>query len=231
MLIDQIPAWADSRLRQGRANEKKISRAAIAFFAASLGWNLIIPGNLMLYVGQMIAVQGWAKIGMAMKEFTPPHLTLYLANAGAIPFFSELTAHDSMGLSDPKVSHEKKVLGKALAGHEKIDLTRIRDLNPSLIFVSSYAYNTDLEGFVGDMKKIGVRRARRRKRLKDENIEIDPLRRKSMKWLLTDDEIMKRYQPMELAEPALRALFLVKRSEAPLLKDGYLSIRTAREKK
>lgn len=77
----------------------------------------------------------WRRIGVSLRDAVPADTLLYLMPAGALPYESGLRAYDSHGLSDPVVAHKPEALGKGFPGHEKMDLGRIVELQPDLIYL------------------------------------------------------------------------------------------------
>jgi hypothetical protein len=197
-------------------------RLARWVLAVTLLATLLFPKNLFLYVAQQKVVRIWAAVGMKLRQAAPRDLTLYVVNAGAIPYFSGLVAHDSLGLTDPVIAHRKVRLGMGLAGHEKSDLTRIADLQPDLLFINFYPAGTDLGHLVASFFQIATQ-LRKQARGKPVNwnlaqliqahpeLRYDLLANTFSLSLLVNRSNLKDYSPMVLPVAGWSALFLVRR--------------------
>ncbi len=122
--------------------------------------------------------------------------------AGAIPYYSELIAHDSLGLSDPVLAHEKIPLGRGITGHEKMDLWRIDALSPDLILINGFGPGANIEH--------EINKARHQRH-----------RVGSLLQLLFYRHFAEFYRPRILTAETTRILFLVKLSAIPLVQDQF----------
>lgn len=202
LLGDQLALAAEWR-RARRPGSKFLGRRlANGLLAAGLLWTLFYPRQLRQYADQMLWSTAWAAEGRAIKAATPPGLSLYVMTAGAIPYYSELIAHDSLGLSDPVLAHEKIPLGRGITGHEKMDLWRIDALSPDLILINGFGPGANIEH--------EINKARHQRH-----------RVGSLLQLLFYRHFAEFYRPRILTAETTRILFLVKLSAIPLVQDQF----------
>ena len=79
------------------------------------------------------------KVGLWLKENVSPGTLLATNAAGAVPYYSELTTIDMLGLNDLHIAHKKITdMGSGAPGHEKGDGKYVLSRKPDLIqFFSS----------------------------------------------------------------------------------------------
>ncbi len=177
----------------------------------------------------------WQKVGIALRGAVPPETFLYLMPAGALPYESGLRAYDSHGLADPVVAHRPVELGKGFPGHEKMDLARISELAPDLIYLGPLLEDTDTITVPEDMverlrrefapKKDGFWAERQRKFIEDRLANV-----KNYYAFFTNEAFMARYRPGRLIgfEPAVA--FWIRRDTPAELQNAFAPISVVIEK-
>jgi arabinofuranosyltransferase len=113
--------------------------------AATHGWALFGPAHREAMLGGGFT-DDLREVGLALRRLLPPHATIALNPAGAVPYYSGLRAIDMLGLNDRHIARVPvSKPGTGQAGHEKGDgayvLTRRPDalLMGNVHIVDSYA--------------------------------------------------------------------------------------------
>jgi len=212
MLSDQLPRLAEVMKRRDSWSAAIVYSVAFPALILSLACPIILTQSLSKYREEMSRVQSWKKIGQTLKKKIESSPTLYLAPAGAIPYFSGFRAYDTLGLTDPAVSHKKRKLGVGMPGHEKTDYSRFRDIKPDMFFWFEVSKDTNvlLTRYTKVIEKIHANP----NHADDEclkSVEFDVLENwKSTLCLLTSHALLDEYNLMELKEPSVRGLFFVR---------------------
>ncbi|MCL4234184.1 MAG: hypothetical protein KJ042_06665 [Deltaproteobacteria bacterium] len=177
----------------------------------------------------------WQQVGVALRGAVPADTFIYLMPAGALPYESGLRAYDSHGLADPVLAHRPVDLGKGFPGHEKMDLARISELHPDLIYMGPLLEDTDKITVPVDMverlrrefapKKDGFWAERQRKFIEDRLANV-----KNYYAFFTDEAFQARYRPGRLVgfEPAVA--FWVRRDASEALQSAFSPIEVVLEK-
>ncbi|MCC6158565.1 MAG: hypothetical protein IT350_10985 [Deltaproteobacteria bacterium] len=177
----------------------------------------------------------WQQVGIALRGAVPPGTFLYLMPAGALPYESGLRAYDSHGLADPVVAHRPVELGKGFPGHEKMDLARISELQPDLIYLGPLLEDTDTITVPEDMverlrqefapKKNGFWAERQRKFIEDRLANV-----KNYYAFFTNEAFVAHYRPGRLIgfEPAVA--FWIRRGAPTELQNAFAPIAIVFEK-
>ncbi len=177
----------------------------------------------------------WQQVGVALRGAVPPDTFIYLMPAGALPYESGLRAYDSHGLADPVVAHRPVELGKGFPGHEKMDLARISELHPDLIYMGPLLEDTDTITVPVDMverlrrefapKKEGFWAERQRRFIEDRLVNV-----KNYYEFFTDEAFQAAYRPGRLLgfEPAVA--FWVRRDAPEALQSAFSPIEVVLEK-
>ncbi|HRC84188.1 MAG TPA: hypothetical protein PK413_01110 [Thermoanaerobaculia bacterium] len=121
---------------------------ALAVNAAWLSWP---RGSDRLEL--LAAVEhGWIEVGRWLAANSPPDATFAVGAAGAMPFFSDRTTIDMLGLNDLHIAHRSMPVGWGYPGHEKFDTGYILERKPDfLVFL-----RLDKQGepiLIGDWKE------------------------------------------------------------------------------
>jgi hypothetical protein len=74
-------------------------------------------------------------IGRWLGETFPPETTIAQIATGVIPYYSRLPTLDMLGVNDEHIAHVDTPLGRAPAGHEKVDGAYIISQQPELIWL------------------------------------------------------------------------------------------------
>ncbi|NLH47633.1 MAG: hypothetical protein GX444_03410 [Myxococcales bacterium] len=229
---DLWPRWVEERAAQANPSRRLTRRRIIAYLAVSQVWAVIFPFQFFGLLHELGTASTWRQVGKAIHRRIPDRdVTLFSFTAGALPYYAKLRCHDGLGLTDPVLAHKKVELGKGIPGHEKADVRRIFDLRPDLIAYQSFGkkvrirtlphYVTDESGqkvFVDAGGKAHPLKAR-----PNHQGETDLFsQHEIMMSLFASEEFLSRYQLMKLKDPALQALFFVRRDAKPRLKAAFV---------
>ncbi|MCL4234270.1 MAG: hypothetical protein KJ042_07110 [Deltaproteobacteria bacterium] len=198
-------------------------RRATTFFVIALVWNVAYPINGLKYYSQIELVNAWARIGDVLRKKVPRETTLFLAPAGAMPFFSRLPAWDSLGLTDPVIAHRHVELGEGVAGHEKTGYERVREIDPDLVFFFVEEPGHEVHAMLE--RYFDLRERYERGELKSDDVIAKPRsfeeRRDTILDFLFSTTMLADYELMELRYLHDRALFFVKDTADVDVKDAF----------
>lgn len=219
-LPGRLAASPDPGVRQ------RFWRRAGVFFVVALVWNVAYPMNGLKYYSQIELVKAWARIGEVLRKKVPRETTLFLAPAGAMPYFSRLTTYDSLGLTDPVIAHQHTELGEGVAGHEKADYARVRELDPDLVFF--FVEEPGIEVNLMLNRYFEQRERYERGELKSDDVIAKPrsfeARHDSILDFLFSTTMLAEYELMELRYLHDRALFFVKNTADVDVKDAFMQL-------
>lgn len=208
-------------------------RRAIRWCVAGLILTIVVPTNGLKYYSQMELVDAWGRIGKALKRRVPKESTLFLAPAGAMPYFSGLRSYDSLGLTDASAAHRNVELGRGVPGHEKTDFSRIRALKPDLVF-----FLVDSPGVMVDVLLLEYFEARRRFAEGAPDPAAEPEkptwfaeRHDAMGDFLFSSTMLADYDLMELIRFRDRALFFVKKESPASVREAFIPVVRPSEKR
>jgi arabinofuranosyltransferase len=203
------------RLRQLTPTRRRIAvtvlvLAAVGALVMPAGWSQ----RTVSWRSQQANARAWAQIGRVIGEGVPHEASLFLTQAGAIPFFSGLRAFDSMGLSGGPEPKMKKRLGRGMAGHETSDYGRVHLLWPDLILLIS-----DDEALVAPKVIRVFCEAQRAAPSRSPNLKRDMSHIYPNDFSLRQSNaVMRGYRIMVLRHPELQPLFLVRRTSRPAIR-------------
>jgi hypothetical protein len=222
MIDDQWPLWA-ARVAASRPNLPPLTRGKLlGVFVGCQVFAWIIPLQFLGLFGEIRKTAGWREVGEALHRQIPDrHASIYTLAAGAVPYFSKLRAYDGLGLTDPQVAFKKVALGTGVPGHEKSDTSRILTLAPDIIIYLSFPKDAEI-------KNLPYYTKTEPKAYVDAFGKVYPLyltpdqsgptsligAHQAMTKFFDDDNFQSRYQLMKLRDPALTAVFFV-RKDAP----------------
>jgi len=90
-------------------------------------------------------VSSWKRIGLWFKEHADAGDSIAVIPAGAIPYFSELTTIDMLGINDLTIGHKATPeMGKVQAGHEKHDSEYVLSRKPTYVIIGIYGLESEL---------------------------------------------------------------------------------------
>lgn len=213
-------ASPDSGVRQ------RFWRRATTFFVIALVWNVAYPLNGLKYYSQIELVNAWARIGDVLRKKVPRETTLFLAPAGAMPYFSRLTSYDSLGLTDPVIAHRHVQLGEGVAGHEKADYDRVRELDPDLVFFFVEEPGIEVNLVLREFFEMHERYERGELKSDDMIAKSKSFeaRRDTTLDFLFSTTMLADYELMELRYLHDRALFFVKITADVDVKDAFTRV-------
>ena len=81
----------------------------------------------------------WSLVGRWMGRHLPPGSSVVVLPIGAIGFYSGLTVLDPVGIVDPVIAHQDRVLGRGYTGHEKYDIDYLLSRDPDYILLLDVA--------------------------------------------------------------------------------------------
>ena len=89
-------------------------------------------------------VAAWKEIGRYFAEHARPDRSIAVVTAGAIPYYSKLTAIDMLGLTERAIARRAMPgLGQGPAGHEKFDVEHVLERRPSFVVLGTYGLAPD----------------------------------------------------------------------------------------
>ena len=145
----------------------------LLFPLAVLGWERLVPRRrtryrvfgitaLLTVLSSLIAIynwewlespntvrrmyQSWELAGEWLHDNTSPHTTIAVQTAGYLPYFSQRTTIDVLGLNDKHIAHLPTAMGQGVAGHEKWDVNYILEQEPDVIVLLKVDSPTPAEG-------------------------------------------------------------------------------------
>jgi hypothetical protein len=112
---DLLRAAILNRLQAGTRSAQVISLAGLVTFvlAGMLNMNLLQDFRSLerwALVRQPLFIEGnkeYVQIALALKKITRPQASVAVVSAGAIPYFSELSAIDLLGKNDARIAHSQ----------------------------------------------------------------------------------------------------------------------------
>jgi len=126
--------------------------AASAIIIGFNGYHLLHHPDLYTRIKKGDAVQrNGTQVGRWLKEHAPPNAVLATNTAGTIPYYSELTTIDMLGLNDAHIAHRSiATMGRGQVGHEKGDGKYVLSLKPDYIQFGSASGRRKPKSFLGD---------------------------------------------------------------------------------
>jgi hypothetical protein len=115
-----------------------VSKASVVAFCVVIAW---APGNLHHFLswyrdgaGNVENDRRMSRLGLSIRELTPPDTVIAVVWAGAIPYFAHRQSIDLLGKNDARIARSKPHPGFFLPGHTKWDLKySVGELRPDLI--------------------------------------------------------------------------------------------------
>ena len=101
----------------------------------------LVSGDGALYVEQDRSEgAAWKAMGLHLREVAEPGASVAVLTAGAIPWYSRLTAIDLLGLTDSTIARSPvESLGSGQAGHERVAVDYVLDRAPTYVLIGAYA--------------------------------------------------------------------------------------------
>lgn len=126
-------------------NSAKIIITAFLAVAWIFSFSHAFRGPAFDYVMQDIhEVTSWKQVGLWFKEHADQGDSIAVIPAGAIPYFSELTAIDMLGINDLTIGHKATPeMGKTQAGHEKHDVEYVLSRKPTYVIIGIYGLESE----------------------------------------------------------------------------------------
>jgi hypothetical protein len=114
---------------------------AVVVLGAALLWtarpNFAGPDHA--YVEQDVReVAAWSEIGRWFRQHASAGESLAVLPAGAMPYYSGLTAVDMLGLNDTTIARTKVTMGTGQAGHEKYNVPYLLQRAPTYFVIGIY---------------------------------------------------------------------------------------------
>jgi hypothetical protein len=142
-LLTQQSLWKAQSLVARRLQRRSIEPDRIVFLLTSVALLILIYLLVIQPPARTARVniartrtsyENLATAGKWLREQVPPQASLAVHHAGAMPFQSELTTIDMLGLNDLHIAHtETPDMGTGEAGHEKRDVDYVLSRQPTYI--------------------------------------------------------------------------------------------------
>jgi hypothetical protein len=142
LLIQQslwrIQQWISESMRERGINPKLAVWAFVTAAVVILVYLLVAQPRVQTsrdrVVRTRVRYDALAMIGQWLRGEVPEEASLAVNVAGAVPFYSELTTIDMLGLNDVHIAHRTMPdMGEGLAGHEKHDAEYVLSKRPTFI--------------------------------------------------------------------------------------------------
>jgi hypothetical protein len=129
-----------TRLPAARFRRALVFAAACLFFVVSCVVIFYRPSQWTKYRGEQKLIGMWTRLGRSMHDRIRGPCSVYLLPAGALPYHlgSRFRVHDSTGLTDPVLAHQKMDMGFGIPGHERWDHNRVLAMKPDVWFVGVF---------------------------------------------------------------------------------------------
>ena len=140
-LLFLLIAWGVDALLIRNAAGKRMRAIAAAVLALACLYSArgAFAGPPYLYVKQDQAEVGaWTEIGRWFHDNAKPGDSIGVVPAGAIPYYSELSALDMLGLNDVTIAHTPLGMGGGQAGHEKYNTAYVLERAPTYLVLGTY---------------------------------------------------------------------------------------------